>query len=174
MPFTPYHLGPGLLFGLLLLNFINFPTFLIASVIVDIEPLIIILFNLNPSLHGFFHSFLGGTLVAFLLAALMSVIRKYLSPILEFFKIERKSSFKKILLGSLFGVYTHILLDSFLYIDIRPFLPLSFNPFLIIELPSLSIYLFCVFCFVGAIFIYIIRLYLIYSHKIPSVDSNGV
>ena len=36
MPFTPFHFGPGLIVGLLLLSFIDFATFLIASVIVDV------------------------------------------------------------------------------------------------------------------------------------------
>ncbi|MCK4239253.1 MAG: hydrolase, partial [Candidatus Lokiarchaeota archaeon] len=76
MPLTPFHLGPGLLIGLILLNFIDFPTFLIASVIVDVEPFIVILFDLDYPLHGFCHSFLGGTIIAFLLAAVMSKIRK--------------------------------------------------------------------------------------------------
>ena len=37
MPFTSYHLGPGLMIGLLFINIIDFPTFLIASIIVDIK-----------------------------------------------------------------------------------------------------------------------------------------
>ena len=40
MPLTPFHLGPGLLFGLLLFRYIDFPTSLIASVIVDVEPIL--------------------------------------------------------------------------------------------------------------------------------------
>jgi hypothetical protein len=64
MPFTPYHLGPALFLGLLFLRFIDFPTFLIASVIMDVEPFLVLFFNLNYPLHGFFHSLLGGTLVA--------------------------------------------------------------------------------------------------------------
>ncbi|MFW9990322.1 MAG: hypothetical protein ACFFC3_16900, partial [Candidatus Odinarchaeota archaeon] len=63
MPFTPYHLGPGLFIGLLFLSFIDFPTFLIASVIVDIEPFFVLYFNLDYPYHGFFHSFLGGTII---------------------------------------------------------------------------------------------------------------
>jgi len=78
MPFTPFHLGPGLLFGLLLLGYIDFPTFLVASVIVDVEPFLVLTLNLNYPLHGFLHSFLGGTLLAFLVAAAMSKVRSTL------------------------------------------------------------------------------------------------
>lgn len=66
MPFTPFHFGPGLLIGLVF-SFIDFPTFLIASLIVDIEPFLVLFFNFNYSLHGFFHSFLGGTIIALIL-----------------------------------------------------------------------------------------------------------
>jgi len=74
MPLTSYHLGSGLMIGLLFLNFIDFPTFLIASITVDIEPFIVLFFNLDYPLHGFFYSFLGGTIVALLLTVVMSKI----------------------------------------------------------------------------------------------------
>jgi len=127
MPFTPYHFGPGLLIGLLFLSFIDFPTFLIASVIVDIEPFLVLFFNLNYPLHGFFHSFLGGFIIAFILTMIMTKIRELFTPIMSFFKIQQEISFKKIFLASLLGIYIHILLDSPLYTDIRPFFPLDFN-----------------------------------------------
>ncbi|GFP42291.1 hypothetical protein HKBW3C_01417 [Candidatus Hakubella thermalkaliphila] len=44
------------------------------------------------------------------------------------FKLEQDSSFKKILWTSFFGVYFHILLDSPLYRDIKPFYPIESSP----------------------------------------------
>jgi len=161
MPFTPFHLGPGLLVGLLLLSFIDFPTFLIASVIVDVEPLLVLTFNLNYPLHGFFHSLLGGTLTAFLLALVMRPIRKQISPLLSFFKLEQKVSFKRILVAALSGIYIHILLDSRMYTDIRPFYPLEYNPLLTTGIfAGLDVYIFCIWSFCGAAIIYVIRLFL--------------
>ncbi len=93
MPFTPYHLGPALFLGLIFLSFIDFPTFLVASVIVDVEPFLVLILNLNYPLHGFFHSFLGGTLVAVPLALMMNRIRGRLSPLLSAFRLEQKISF---------------------------------------------------------------------------------
>lgn len=49
MPLTPFHLGPALLLGLIFLRYVDFPTFLVANVIVDIEPMFIMLFNLDYS-----------------------------------------------------------------------------------------------------------------------------
>jgi hypothetical protein len=104
MPFTPYHLGPALLFGLLFLSFIDLPTFLVASVIVNIEQLFVLTLNLNYPLHGFFHSFLGGTFIAVLLALIMHRIRDRLSPLLSFFKLEQKMSLKSVLVASFLGI----------------------------------------------------------------------
>jgi len=159
MPFTPFHLGPGLLFGLLLLSYVDFPTFLVASVIVDIEPFLVLTSNLNYPLHGFLHSFLGGTLLAFIIAAAMSKMRSILSPLMSFLKLEQKLSFKSILSASLFSVYLHILLDSPLYSDIRPFYPFDFNPFLSNSmLIGFEVYTLCTFSFIGGAVIYAIRL----------------
>lgn len=164
MPFTPFHLGPALLLGLIFFSYIDFPTFLIANIIVDIEPFLVLTLNLRYPLHGFLHSFLGGTIAAFLLAGTMSKLRDGLSPLLGFFKLEQKTSLKKTLLASLSGVYLHVLLDSPLYPEMRPFYPLNVNPLLgrgIITSPE--IYILCILSFVGGIVFYAIRL--IYPKK---------
>ena len=159
MPFTLFHLGPGLLISLIFLSFIDIPTFLIASVIIDVEPFLVLIFHLNYPLHGFFHSFLGGFIVAVLLSMVMSKIRRYFTPLLTFFKIEQSISFKKILFSSICAIFLHILLDSPIYLDIRPFFPFEFNPFYRSTfMPGLIEYLICVWCFVGAILVYIIKL----------------
>ena len=173
MPFTPFHFGPGLLIGLLFLSFIDFPAFLIASVIVDIEPFSVLVFNLDYPLHGFFHSFLGGTIIALILTVIMTKVRKFFTPIMSFFKIEQEISFKKILLASLLGIYIHILLDSPIYTDIRPFFPLDFNPFYrTTSLPGLLETMMCVWCFIAGLIVYIIRL-MIFVKKHPRKNHNS-
>ena len=163
MPFTPYHLGPGLFVGLLLLSFIDFPTFLVASVIVDLEPFLVLALNLNYPLHGFFHSFLGGTLVALPLTLVMYRIRDKFSSLLSFFKLEQKVSFKSVLAAALSGIYIHILLDSRGYTDIQPFYPSNYNPLLTTGISAgLDSYIFCIWSFFGAAIIYVIRLVLIW------------
>ncbi|KKN18678.1 hypothetical protein LCGC14_0953460 [marine sediment metagenome] len=91
MPFTLYHFGPGLLIGLIFLSFIDLPTFLIASLIVDIEPFLVLFFNLNYPLHGFFHSFLGGTIIALILTVIMIKIREFFTPIMSLIRLIKKS-----------------------------------------------------------------------------------
>jgi hypothetical protein len=166
MPFTPFHLGPGLFFGLLLLRFIDFPTFLIANIVVDVEPFLVLVFGLDYSFHGFFHSFLGGTVVALLLAPVMNRIRGAFSPLMALFQLEQQSSMKSILLASISGVFLHILLDARIYLDIRPLYPLAVNPFFILTaLPGFWEYMFCVWCFFGAVIVYVITLFLFWRKK---------
>ena len=163
MPFTPYHFGPALFLGLLFFSFVDFPTLLIASVIVDIEPFLVLALNLDYPLHGFFHSLLGGTLVAIPLALIMLKIRDKISPLLSFFKLEQNVSFRTILVASFSGIYIHILLDSRIYTDIQPFYPSNYNPLLTTGiLAGLDSYTICIWSFFGAIIIYLIRLFLIW------------
>ena len=161
MPFTPFHLGPGLLFGLLFLGYIDFPTFLLASVIVDVEPFLVLYFNLQYPLHGFLHSFLGGTLIAFPLAIVMNKLRNSFSPLMSFFRLEQETSFKSILVASFFGIYLHLLLDSRLHQDLKPFYPFDFNPFLShgMFIVYFEIYGLCILSFIGGVVIYIIKLF---------------
>ncbi|MCX6658785.1 MAG: hydrolase [Candidatus Bathyarchaeota archaeon] len=161
MPFTPFHWGPGLLFGLLLLSYVDLPTLLVSSVVIDVEPFVVLALNLRYPLHGYLHTFVGGTIVAFLLALVMSRVRGTLLPLMSFLRLEQKTSFKSIVIASLFGIYLHILLDSPLYPDIRPFYPLQLNPLLGHSMfISFDIYTFCVLSFIGAAIVYAARLFL--------------
>jgi membrane-bound metal-dependent hydrolase YbcI (DUF457 family) len=158
MPFTPYHLGPGSLIGLSLFKIFDVPALLIASVVIDIEPFSALLFNLNYPLHGVFHSFLGGSMVAGFIAAAVYFLKNDIKKLMVLFKLAQDSSFKKILWTSFFGIYFHILLDSPLYTDIKPFYPLTINPFYGLFSPE-QIYLFSGLSFFVAILICLARLF---------------
>ena len=166
MPFTPFHLGPALVIGIIFIYYLDFPTLLVASVILDMEPFLVLLLDLNYPLHGFFHSFLGGTIIILPLSFIMFKIRPYINPITDSLKIEQKSSFLNILAASIVGIYSHILLDAPLYSDIQPFFPLNFNPFLnTSDLVANTIYIFCGYCFLAAIFLYLIYLAIKFKNK---------
>jgi len=157
MPFTPFHWGPSSWIGLLCFRFINLFAFLLGSVIVDIEPFLVLVFNLNYPLHGFFHSFLGGTIAALLLSGVLFRFRDAMNKLMGFFKLAQESSYKTILFSCLLGVYFHIFLDSFLYTDIKPFFPLTINPFY--GLISFSfLYLLCGVSFLLGILLYGVKI----------------
>lgn len=164
MPLTPFHWGPSSWIGLALFKIFDFSTLLVASVIVDIEPFCILLFNLNYPLHGFWHSFLGGSILAILIAVILYLLRAKIKKIMAIFKLAQDSSFKKILWTSFFGVYFHILLDSFIHRDVKLFYPLETNPFFGLFSPQ-QIYLFCGLSFFLGILFYLFRLLLIKRQK---------
>jgi membrane-bound metal-dependent hydrolase YbcI (DUF457 family) len=160
LPFTPYHWGPSSWIGLVLLRFLDLSTLLIASVIVDAEPFCVTVFRLNYPLHGFLHSFLGGSMIAVLLSIVMYPLRDTFKKLMAAFKLAQDPSLKKILWTSFFGVYLHILLDSPLYGDIRPFYPIETNPFYGL-FSSQQVYLFCSSSFLVAILLYFLRLLIV-------------
>lgn len=162
MPFTPFHLGPALLLGLVLFPVFDLPTLLIASVIPDLEPLIVVYFRFyGYPLHGFFHSYLGVSFLAFPVVLVVYLFRDVLNRISDFFRVHQKLSFKKVLFSSFFGVYSHVFLDSFLYREMMPFYPFSGNPFVDVLSPYGSygvIYGFCSLAFLLGVITYCARI----------------
>ena len=148
-----------MLIGLLLFEFLDFPTFLIANVIVDLEPFLVILLGLDYPLHGFFHSFVGGTIVAVALSVVMFKSSNIIGKVMKFFRLDQKVTWKSIIAASLLGVYVHILLDTPLYPDIRPFYPLDLNPYFFSDMSiAISIYMFCIFSFLAGSIVYVVKL----------------
>jgi membrane-bound metal-dependent hydrolase YbcI (DUF457 family) len=158
MPFTPYHVGPALLVALLLYPLLDIPTFLIASVIIDIEPLAVTMGFVNWPMHGVFHSLTVGTLVGIALAIPMYIVSKIIKPIQIGRTIPRERTFKNLVITSIIGIWIHVLLDSFLYNDLNLFYPIKWNPLL----NYLSINIVTNFCIISvpiAFIIYLIRSY---------------
>jgi hypothetical protein len=88
MPFTPFHFGPALLLGLALFTVFDLPTLLIASVIPDIEPFYVMYFNVyGYPLHGFFHSYLGASILAFLVTVIVYPLRGLFGKVMALFQI---------------------------------------------------------------------------------------
>ncbi len=130
MPVTPFHLGPGVFFGVIFFKFFNFFAFLLGSVILDIEPLMIIILGMGYPYHRFFHTFLGGLIGALAISFLILTFKDQLEKIS--IKINLKQTFSpfSIFAGSLLGCWTHILFDSLISKDVFPFWPFSFRPLL--------------------------------------------
>jgi membrane-bound metal-dependent hydrolase YbcI (DUF457 family) len=151
-PFTPFHLGPALLFGLALSAIFDLSTLLVASVIPDFEPFCVMYFHAyGYPLHGFFHSYLGASILAVLVSIILYPLRGVLNKVLTVFGIPQKSSFRKITFTSFVGVYLHVLLDSFLYVEMNPFYPLVGNPFINLLFPYDSYRIIYGFCSLTAV-----------------------
>ena len=157
MPFTPFHLGPGLLIGLIFFPLLYLPAVLLGSIIVDVEPLSFLILGL-PVLHLFFHTFLGATILALILALIVFLLQELFGGIMRVFLLPQKTSPMNITLAVLIGAYSHIILDAFLYPEMQPFWPLLGNPFLGL-VSSSTVYLFCIICFIIAIPLYIFQIW---------------
>src|SRR3989338_1078032 len=114
MPFTPYHLGIALLIGVIFHKKIDIPSILAGSIVLDIWPYLVLMYNLPYPLHWISHSFL----VAFIVGIILAFLR------LKINIIKCNYTFPILLLSSVLGTFSHVILDTPLYNDILPFWPL--------------------------------------------------
>jgi len=130
MPFTPLHLGPALALGLSFRKYIHLPTFIIANVIVDIEPFLVLVLRLNYPLHGYLHTFVFASVLGLALSYVMFKLEKFLNSLYRSLLLvpQKLFNFRAFAIAGILGTIIHILLDSPLYMDIRPFYPLNINP----------------------------------------------
>ena len=131
MPFTPFHMGPGILIKALLQSSFSLMVFGWTQIVMDIQPLIVLISG-EGHLHGFSHTYLGATL----LAILASLSGKYLSQLgLWLLKITPSIATNipwwVVFLSAFIGSYSHVLLDSIMHADVEPFFPFTLeNSFL--------------------------------------------
>lgn len=161
MPFTPFHLGPAFLFGLAFSPIFDLLTLVTASVIPDVEPFCVLLFNLSAPSHGFFHSYLGASILAVLAAVIVYSLEDMLTNIMLKFQVSQKSSFKKILFTSFAGAYFHVFLDSLLYSEMKPLYPLQGNLFvgvIPIHIAYGVVYGFCGISLIFGVVLYVYKI----------------
>lgn len=117
--------------GVPLRGYAHLPTFILASVVLDLEPLLVLLLGLNYPLHGYLHTFAAAIGVGAALGLAMYPLEGIMRPIYRALQLEpevvpRRSRF--VTAGAL-GAVIHVLFDSLIYWDVKPFFPLSANPF---------------------------------------------
>ncbi|MEH6628650.1 MAG: metal-dependent hydrolase [Motiliproteus sp.] len=123
MPFTPLHMGPGILIKSVLQGSFSLMLFGWAQILMDIQPLLVMISG-EGELHGFSHTYIGATGLG-LLAALTG---KYLAE--EILKRSSAAHYSRLpirwptaLSSALIGSYSHVLLDSLMHYDIQPLWP---------------------------------------------------
>ncbi len=154
MPFTPFHLGPALAIGLPLRRYIHVPTFVVANVIVDLEPLLVLVLNLQYPLHGYLHTFVGALALGLALGYAMYVSERWLGSLWrKMVLVPETLGLRAFIMAGISGTLLHVLLDSPLYHDIKPLYPISLNP---LYSPSLTplIYRACVFTAIAGLTYY--------------------
>lgn len=125
MPFTPFHVGPGIVVKALLQGSFSLMVFGWAQIVMDIQPLIVLISG-EGHLHGFSHTYIG----AVLLAIFAALTGKYLSELGLFVlglnpNWEVKIAWWVCLLSAFIGTFSHVLLDSVMHSDVEPFFPVT-------------------------------------------------
>jgi hypothetical protein len=148
MPFTPYHLGPAIALGLPLRGTLHAPTLILCSVILDIEPLLVLLLGLPYLPHGYTHTLLLAIPIGLGSGYLMFRLEGALRPVYRVLSLEpeKRLNLASYFLAGALGTTLHVMLDSPLYDDIRPFFPLQANP---LYDPSLSSLVYSISLWLG-------------------------
>lgn len=131
MPFTPFHFGPGAAFYAAAPRQVSFLAFCAANLLIDVEPLYFIVTRQFP-VHRFVHTYVGATVILLSTVALFAGALKLASiaPLPNTFGW-KQLTIRAVVVGAALGSYSHIVLDSLMHSDIRPFAPLNeANPLL--------------------------------------------
>ncbi len=145
MPFTPLHLGPALA-ALPLRKYLHIPTFILGNVIPDVEGIIVLAFGLNYPLHGYMHTLLTASVFGLVLGLVMFKLEKPTQPFYRMLKLETERSLplKSFIAAGVSGAFLHVILDAFLYSEMKPLFPLAVNPLIYAPISMSEVYLLCV------------------------------
>lgn len=124
MPFTPFHMGPGIAVKALLQGSFSLMVFGWTQIVMDIQPLVGIIMR-EQTLHGFTHTYVGATLIA----AFSAVTGKYLSQwaLAHVFDVAPVIEIRwwVAVVSAFIGSYSHVLIDSLMHADMKPLFPFS-------------------------------------------------
>ena len=129
MPFTPFHLEPALAVKAAAPRYFSFLTFGLTQVVIDSEAAFYILTSGWP-VHRLLHTYLGATLVAVITVVLVERAIRLWNRLAatdrgRILRIEPRIPLVAAVSGALTGGYSHVLLDSIMHSDVRPFAPWS-------------------------------------------------
>ncbi|MGD2095792.1 MAG: hypothetical protein PVH77_12365 [Phycisphaerales bacterium] len=119
MPITPYHFGPSGFIGLVFRKWIDIPVFVLANVIVDIEVVVIWLFNLGWPRHRYVHTLLIGAAVGALWGVAAWPLRNLFTRIMRLFHIPYETGLRKMVISGILGIWLHNLIDGAYHFDVR-------------------------------------------------------
>jgi len=159
MPFTPFHMGPGILFKALLQGSFSLMVFGWTQIVMDIQPLIVLITK-QGHLHGFTHTFIGATLIA----VFSGVTGKYLSELgLKLIDISTLTNPIKIhwwvvFTSAFIGSFSHVVLDAIMHSDLEPYYPFFVSNNFLGLLTMSNLHILCVICaIVGALLYFLLQ-----------------
>ena len=133
MPFTPLHMGPGMLVKAAMPRHFSIVVFGLTQIALDLEVAWHLARHEYP-FHTFWHTYLGATIIA----AILTVVGKPASQWIKTawnhiatrcrdadLSVSIPTTWVASIAGAVFGAYSHILLDSLFHPDIEPLQPWS-------------------------------------------------
>ncbi|GAA4403057.1 hypothetical protein GCM10023089_06910 [Quisquiliibacterium transsilvanicum] len=133
MPFTPFHMGAGLVVKPGMDRNFSVITFGIAQIAMDVEPGIGMLTG-AAVLHGPSHTVLGSLVIACIVMlvspwACCLLLKRWNKEVTHYGLarwVQQETPPKKaVVLGAFFGTLSHVALDGLIHHDIQPLLPFS-------------------------------------------------
>ena len=159
MPFTPFHMGTGILIKALLQGSFSLMVFGWSQIVMDLQPLWVLL-NGHGHVHGFSHTFIGATL----LAVISAITGKYLSELgLIILNIAKPSQPIKIywlvtFISAFIGCFSHVILDGIMHSDVQPFYPISLDNPMLGYMSVAQLHKFCLYIgLIGAAIFYVVQ-----------------
>jgi membrane-bound metal-dependent hydrolase YbcI (DUF457 family) len=155
-------MGVGIFLKSLLQGSFSLMVFGWAQIIMDIQPLYVLISGTRHlELHGFSHTYLGASL----LAVLSALSGKYLSEFgLKLLGLSTVASPINIVWGIAFfsaflGTYSHVALDSIMHGDIQPYYPFAVGSHLFGIITIEQLHEFCIYSgLVGGVIYYLVQL----------------
>ena len=151
MPFTPFHMGPGVIVKAALGRHFSLMVFRFAQVAMDVEPLARMLrCDLAP--HGLSHTYAGAVVIGLLSLLAGRPVCVWLlrhwppsprHPLLDWLRGPGGISWTAAALGAFVGTFSHVLLDSVMHAEMRPLWPASDRNGLLDLVPMEALHRLC-------------------------------
>ena len=165
MPFTPFHIVAGTSIKSVCPKYFSWSTFALTNVLIDCEPLSYF-FTTGALSHKFFHTIIGGSIIAIICATLGKPFcefglriwnKNFKMENIEWLKTNSKISNISSWSGALIGAYSHLLFDSIMHRDVTPFSPFTNHNGLLRIISIENLHYICLGLFAIGIFVYLLR-----------------
>tara|TARA_B100001093_G_C26709166_1_gene962641 strand:+ start:278 stop:790 length:513 start_codon:yes stop_codon:yes gene_type:complete len=169
MPLTPYHIVAGVAAKSIKPKQFSWTIFVLANISIDTEG-VYYLITTGSAAHKIFHTWFAATIIAILCATFGKYLCEFGLRIWNNLILNEKyfPSFKRVRSSSeinqttawysaFIGAYSHIILDSFVALDMKPYFPFSDTNHLLGLISLQNIQYLCLGLFFVGIMIYIFK-----------------